>query len=457
MSPYPLSLPDDTQTMKLKRQNGGTGPFAPDVPQEIVDLIIDNLQDDPLALRSCALTAHNWVHRSRRHLHSLVRIGEYYVNLRRYASPPVAQYVRSLDLYMVRTDRGRQRTTTESLWKMVARFQNLRSLVIRDFEFYRLSPRRSEVLLNICSRLRSLELRHVHFADPADFLSLVGACPQLRALLIEDGHFYSSITRSRAEEQTSDYLEGCTKHFPGSGLQSLTVGGLNSCYHFETAVDVWVSELTRRGFLRELTLSKDSPDDCEDILRAVGSSAIDLRIARCHTRAEKPARTGIEHCTNIRALSFVTSLVNSPRRSNPAWVIHFLQQLPSPTGSPARTPPPLRSLAFELHWSDKDSVDVDFLTEVDHILSSRQDAFGGLAEVVFAVHRHLSPKLQLMETPAGSLPERTLAFKMFLRVCLGTHLKGLVARKGCSVKLVFPNDGDVLRVEARKFGEECKH
>lgn len=112
---------------------------------------------------------------------------------------------------------------------------------------------------------------------------------------------------------------------------------------------------------------------------------------------------------------------------------------------------------------------MDFLTEVDHILSSRQDTFGGLEEVTFAVHRHLSPKLQqlgpapMMKMDMGpfaevrSLPERTLQFKIFLRACLGTHLKGVVARTGCLVKLVFPNDGDVFRVEARAQGEECKH
>ncbi|THH31879.1 hypothetical protein EUX98_g2334 [Antrodiella citrinella] len=427
--------------MKLKIQSQSGGGFTPDVPQEIVDLIIDNLQDDPLALRACALTAHNWVHRSRRHLHSRVRIGEYYVNMKRYNSRSVAQYVKELDLYMVRTDRGRKRTTTDSLWRMIGRFPNLKSLIIRDFEFYRFSSPRRDLLSTICSRLRTLALHHVHFADPADFLTFIGSCEQLRNLRIEDGQFYNSHTRDLSAEHTKVHLtllRKAGKRLPG--------------------------KLTRVGLLKTLTLSKDQPADCAGTLKAVGSSLIDLRLARCNTRLTKPVTTGIEQCTNIVSLSFITSLIVPPR-SEQTWIVPFLQQLPSPSSSPSCDPPPLRTLTFELHWSDKDCIDVDFLTEIDHILSSRQDTFSGLQEVIFVVHRHLSPKLKVFEPSCDTGPtskfrrvlDWTLQFKFFLKMCFGTHLKGVVARQGCVVKLVFPNDGDVFVVEPRKFGEECKH
>ena len=310
--------------MKLKIH---AGTLTPDVPQEIVDLIIDNLQDDPLALRACTLTAHNWVHRSRRHLHSRVRIGEYYINLNRYSCPQTASYVRELDLYMVRTTRGRQRTTTDRLWEMVERFPNLKSLIIRDFEFYRLSPQRYALLRNICAKLHTLELHHVQFADPVDFLSFIGSCVKLRSFYIEDGQFYDPITATRVQEMCRNLfseLKREGKPLPGSGLRTLTIGTLSSSSDFEKMTNSWVAALTRDGLLNHLTLSKDVPDNCAGHLAAVGSSPIDLCVSRCNIRMEKPGiasslcchltfndhmdylvQTGIEHCTNIRSLSFI--------------------------------------------------------------------------------------------------------------------------------------------------------
>lgn len=280
------SVDDSGAVMKVKTHSGG---FTPDVPQEILDLIIDNLQDEPLALRACALTARNWVHRSRRHLHSRVRIGEYYVNLKRYSHPQVAQYVRELNLYMVSTTRGRQRQTTESLWKLVERFPNVHTLALREFEFYRLTPQRYDILRMLCSRLTTLELHHVHFADPVEFLDFVGGCEKLRRLHIVGGQFYDWISRKEVGEKCESHLKELQRTgqcLPGSALASLTVGTCHA--EFEKMVVAWVSALARADLLRELTLSKDAPDDCAGVLQAVGSSPIDLRVARCNARMEKP-------------------------------------------------------------------------------------------------------------------------------------------------------------------------
>ena len=318
--------------MKLKLQGG---PLTPDVPQEIVDLIIDNLQDDPLALRACALTAHNWVHRSRRHLHFRVRVGEYYINLKRYSCPNTAQYVRELDLYMVRTDRGRQRTTTERLWRMVQRFPNLKSLVIRDFEFYRLSAQRYDVLRCIASRLRSLEIHHVQFADPADFFSFVSSCTQLRTLVLEDGQFYDTAGRTRADEQCLellDELKKAGKPLPGSGLRSLTLGTLTSSIEFDKTVNAWISVLTREGLLKELVLSKDVPESCAGPLAAVGSSSIDLRVARCHTRLEKPGKLLSLSCFVSAQELLAISLFTFARHRGARTGGHGIHYMPRPLG-----------------------------------------------------------------------------------------------------------------------------
>lgn len=43
-------------------------------PQELVDMVIDLLRDDPKALASLALTAHSWSPRSRKYLHKILKL-----------------------------------------------------------------------------------------------------------------------------------------------------------------------------------------------------------------------------------------------------------------------------------------------------------------------------------------------------------------------------------------------
>lgn len=48
----------------------------PPLPQEILDVIIDDLKDDHLSLRACALTQRSWLRRSRMNIHRSVLIGD---------------------------------------------------------------------------------------------------------------------------------------------------------------------------------------------------------------------------------------------------------------------------------------------------------------------------------------------------------------------------------------------
>ena len=60
-------LPDTHVTIALPRQHSKLDEKR--VPIDVVNVIIDELRHDRAALRSCALTAREWLHRSRVHLH----------------------------------------------------------------------------------------------------------------------------------------------------------------------------------------------------------------------------------------------------------------------------------------------------------------------------------------------------------------------------------------------------
>ena len=42
------------------------------LPPEILDLIVDQLHDDPVALKACCVTSKSWIHRTRKHLFACV-------------------------------------------------------------------------------------------------------------------------------------------------------------------------------------------------------------------------------------------------------------------------------------------------------------------------------------------------------------------------------------------------
>ncbi|KAF9651966.1 hypothetical protein BDM02DRAFT_322138 [Thelephora ganbajun] len=73
-----------------------------DLPQELIDTIIDNLRNNPASLRACSLVAQSWTSRSQRHLFSAVVIWSDTLHLwHKNISPSsdsVSSYIRDLSL-----------------------------------------------------------------------------------------------------------------------------------------------------------------------------------------------------------------------------------------------------------------------------------------------------------------------------------------------------------------------
>ena len=69
-------------------------------PQELVDLIVDALSDDRIALNACSMTCRAWTYRSQFRLHRHLRftnVKHLTSNPSRYDDPVLAGYVHSLD------------------------------------------------------------------------------------------------------------------------------------------------------------------------------------------------------------------------------------------------------------------------------------------------------------------------------------------------------------------------
>jgi hypothetical protein len=76
--------------------------MPPTLPPEILDHIVDNLYDEPIALKACCLVSKSWVERSRRHLFACVELDstrlslESWMNAFPEPSALPARYARSL-------------------------------------------------------------------------------------------------------------------------------------------------------------------------------------------------------------------------------------------------------------------------------------------------------------------------------------------------------------------------
>ena len=73
---------------------------SPDLPPEILDLIVDHLHDKPDALKACCIVSKSWIPRARTHLFAYVELDSRSIQRwkRRFPDPPTspAHYARTL-------------------------------------------------------------------------------------------------------------------------------------------------------------------------------------------------------------------------------------------------------------------------------------------------------------------------------------------------------------------------
>ncbi|KAI0087037.1 hypothetical protein BDY19DRAFT_907898 [Irpex rosettiformis] len=165
-------------------------------------MIIDELRHDRASLRSCALTARGWLHRSRTHLHRVFILQHNDFTFQsdkaeaRYATiqreiPVILQYADQLDLQGVGSapcgDYGRG----SPIWSLLSLVRHVRTLRIIDTDLASVSLL---CLQNPGSRswtflfpgLQILDIVRTSFQNPYDIFNLVCSFRQLRSFSIDD-------------------------------------------------------------------------------------------------------------------------------------------------------------------------------------------------------------------------------------------------------------------------------
>ncbi|KAK7057900.1 hypothetical protein R3P38DRAFT_2497791 [Favolaschia claudopus] len=157
-----------------------------DLPSELVDRIVSELKDDAEALRTCALISTAFVHWSRIHLFSSVRITATDVYAFRSlirSSPAVASYVRSLDVPMMGSlpMSAILPPLTFGLLSSLTHFSSHSD----PFDFRQLSLPDLRIVTDSARRLTHVDISIDRLWTLHDWASLLNGCPALVTLVID--------------------------------------------------------------------------------------------------------------------------------------------------------------------------------------------------------------------------------------------------------------------------------
>jgi hypothetical protein len=157
-----------------------------DLPQELVDKIVSEFQDDPPSLRTCALISPAFVPWSRMHLFSTVRLiarNVYAFRALVESSPDVASYVRRLDFPLTTSFPPTALLPPETL----SRLPNITHLSAHSdpFDFRHLSPAQELVLADGARRLTTVYIFIDRLWPLPAWAALLNGCPALATLSID--------------------------------------------------------------------------------------------------------------------------------------------------------------------------------------------------------------------------------------------------------------------------------
>ncbi|KAJ7616650.1 hypothetical protein FB45DRAFT_934661 [Roridomyces roridus] len=149
------------------------------LPPEVVDLVIDNLHDQPAALRVCSLVCRNWLAASRYHLYSEVYVSGSnlisFIHLTGHQHESLSSRLRSLHATRFLSDQ------LETLWPLLAEFPQLRGLHLHGpLEF-------GTTIDEPLPLVTSLSLTRVSFVSHEVLKSLLLRFPALQVLSLNCG------------------------------------------------------------------------------------------------------------------------------------------------------------------------------------------------------------------------------------------------------------------------------
>ncbi|KAJ7237529.1 hypothetical protein B0H12DRAFT_1138627 [Mycena haematopus] len=158
-----------------------------DLPQELVDKIISEFEDDEANLRVCALISRVFVPCSQHHLFSSVRLTRsnlYAFRTLVESSPAIAAYVRRVDLPMMPSFRSPMAAILPPA--TLACLPNITHLYTRSdaFDFRHLSPTNEFLLADTLRRLTTIEIILDRLWPLPAWASLLNGCSSLTTLVV---------------------------------------------------------------------------------------------------------------------------------------------------------------------------------------------------------------------------------------------------------------------------------
>lgn len=260
--------------------------FRLNLPQELVDGIIDQLQDDVATLKACALTQRSMVYRSQYHIHrDLLLDCATPLDPDRYSSPNIARLIRKLQLYTPYKsafDMSEEDSTNQDAaalyekeesyrhrpWTVISRLTGVRDLFLVDFS-WNISPSDRDLFATQFQHVTSLSLRLACFADSEDFLDFISVFKGLTSLSLS-GVSWIGPWGARKWVRYPARARAIT---PGRNLRTLNMGGFAYVDVVE-GISRWISSLVALGS-SGLTLIWNTHDGFECLpvlLRGFGPS-----------------------------------------------------------------------------------------------------------------------------------------------------------------------------------------
>jgi len=175
------------------------------LPQELIDIILDNLHDDYMALRSCSLVRHSWLPTCHRHIFRhvvLLPTNKYALYAKRpiksysqrlhgilFNSPHIANYIQQLKVYEGQFAKHEDWIKTDQTLPLV-----LRSLTnLKRIEFRRLywndlplDLRRSIGSVLELPSLTFIEIENAYFVSMDELVGLLQRARRLTGLSLTD-------------------------------------------------------------------------------------------------------------------------------------------------------------------------------------------------------------------------------------------------------------------------------
>lgn len=261
-----------------------------DLPQELVERIIDFVWYDAEALRAYALVHRSWTRTAQVHLHASFRVNWQDDDIddeTMYSNPEVAALV--TDVYLCEPP-----TPTGSAleWRVLSRFKNVKQLRLTCLDWTYCGQENRDKLHAAFGYVTRLKLSSCNWQHGEDFVFFLSAFPNVQELEMDGCGFWvmdSDPMSDRFPPQTVDVV-------PGGALKSLKIHWTDISHHSRMSRPRWfikpwlahLPEIVKEGLHFEWS-SEVGFAALPHYLRAMGSAVASLDVG--YYRGEHSYRT----------------------------------------------------------------------------------------------------------------------------------------------------------------------